>query len=482
MLLVMSTILYLSIGYSAFNTDLTISGEATMKKGIIYTEDILNGTDPVLSDNLIPVIIESNGTVRKASIYEEWYKYENQEWANAVILQDENQIYRNGEIIPESNIESYFVWIPRFKYKIFNEGNYATRSPDSSGLNTNAAQTIDVIFENRNTLVSNGNKIGEWLTHPAFTSFNSNGFWVGKFETGYLGAAEANDAQQNINDSSKIIVKPNVYSWRGIQVGNAFYTSYNYQRELDSHMMKNTEWGAVAYLQHSIYGSRASLRNNNQSYYLTGYAASVEPTCGYNRENVLCNYHCHDNTCNYLYNSSLGYTASTTGNITGIYDMSGGAIEYVMGILADSTGKPPSGRSSVYNSGFKGNYTCPTCDGASSPSQTSGYEWPDKKYYDIYTFSASDQQFGRRILGDATGEMGPFGVEISATSSGTSVSNTVGSWYYDMGSFVSSSLPWFVRGSCLNHGINTGMFAFASTTGAVNLSVGFRIVLTPSIS
>ena len=27
-----------------------------------------------------------------------------------------------------------------------------------------------------------------------------------------------------------------------------------YQRELDSHMMKNTEWGAVAYLSHSIYG------------------------------------------------------------------------------------------------------------------------------------------------------------------------------------------------------------------------------------
>ena len=28
------------------------------------------------------------------------------------------------EIIPESNIESYFVWIPRYRYKIFNNGNY----------------------------------------------------------------------------------------------------------------------------------------------------------------------------------------------------------------------------------------------------------------------------------------------------------------------------------------------------------------------
>ena len=474
-LLLLVSIFCLSIGYSALNTDLSISGEATLKKGIVYTEKILNGTDPVLEEPLIPVTIENDGTVRKASIYEEWYKYENSEWANAVILQDESVVYRNGDIISENNIESYFVWIPRFKYKIFDEGLYSSRTEVE-----NAVETINVIFENKNTVASKGTKVGEWLTHPAFTSFNSNGFWVGKFETGYLGASVPASSQQNINDSSKVIIKPNVYSWRGIQVGNAFFTSYNYQRKSDSHMMKNTEWGAVAFLQHSIYGSHSSVRNNNQSYYLTGYAATVEPTCGYNKESVLCNIHCHDGSCNYLYNNSIGYTASTTGNISGIYDMSGGAIEYVMGILADSTGAPSSGRSSVYNSGFKGNYTCPTCDGASSPSQTTGYEWPEKKYYDIYTFSASDQQFGRRILGDATGEMGPFGVEISTGSTGTQVSNTVGSWYYDMASFVNSSLPWFVRGSGLNHGINAGMFAFSSTTGAENLSIGFRIVLTPN--
>ena len=41
-----------------------------------YTEGILNGTDPVLEDPLIPVTIEADGTVKKADIGSEWYNYE----------------------------------------------------------------------------------------------------------------------------------------------------------------------------------------------------------------------------------------------------------------------------------------------------------------------------------------------------------------------------------------------------------------------
>ena len=51
-----------------------------------YTEGILNGTDPILEDPLIPVTIEADGTVKKADLESEWYSYANKEWANAVIL------------------------------------------------------------------------------------------------------------------------------------------------------------------------------------------------------------------------------------------------------------------------------------------------------------------------------------------------------------------------------------------------------------
>ena len=59
-----------------------------------YQEEILNGTDPILSEGLIPITIDENGTVRKADVREKWYEYKNQEWANAVILSDETKRYQ----------------------------------------------------------------------------------------------------------------------------------------------------------------------------------------------------------------------------------------------------------------------------------------------------------------------------------------------------------------------------------------------------
>ena len=58
--------------------------------------------------------------------------------------------------------------------------------------------------------------VGDYMTHPAFLSIPSKGFWVGKFETGYAGANNNGEAKANTIESNKIIVKPNVYSWREI--------------------------------------------------------------------------------------------------------------------------------------------------------------------------------------------------------------------------------------------------------------------------
>ena len=316
--------------------------------------------------------------------------------------------------------------------------------------------------------------VGDYMTHPAFISIPSTGFWVGKFETGYNGANNTTEAEQNVNDSSKILIKPNTYSWRGIQVANAFYTSYDYQRDLDSHMMKNTEWGAVAYLQHSAYGSQASVRINNNSDYITGYAANNEPTCGWTNTNEECNKYCNDGTCNIAYpNSAL---ASTTGNISGIYDMSGGAFDYVMGIMVDENVKPMSGRNSLYNSGFNGTFGCPTCDNDASglTSLIGKYDFPDKKYYDTYAYATVDKQYQRRILGDATGEMGPF-----ANATYLTQIRQISSWHADRAYFVWSNGPWVIRGGDHNYGSETGMFALGAANGSTYDSVGFRVVLTP---
>ena len=391
--------------------------------------------------------------------------------------------YEADEVIPEEIIESYFVWIPKYRYQLWDLGQYE----GLTSIDESKVHEIPVIFGDYNTSDEKegecttpmesgetGNcQVGDYLTHPAFLNIPSKGFWVGKFETGYDGATSMIGAEQNKRDASKVIIKPNVYSWRNIQVANAFYTSYDYKRNLDSHMMKNTEWGAVAYLQHSKYGSATSVRINNNSNYVTGYQANIEPTCGYTGTNEECNRYCSDGSCNTAYpNSTL---ASTTNNISGIYDMSGGAWEYVMGIMLDQNGQPMSGRNSLNNSGFNGTFGCPTCDSDTSglTSLTNGYDFPDKKYYDTYAYATVDEQYQRRILGDATGEMGPFNTAQYLTQT-----RQIGSWYADEAWFVYSSYPWFKRGGYHGNGLDAGAFAFNNEHGRLVSWFSFRVVLT----
>ena len=98
--------------------------------------------------------------------------------------------------------------------------------------------------------------------------------------------------------------------------------------KVDSHMLKNIEWGAVAYLTHSDYGrcSNGSCSEIGINNYYSGSGSSrqYKTGCGANAGSSS------STTCN-EYTTSLGMNASSTGNIYGIYDLSGGAYEYVMG-------------------------------------------------------------------------------------------------------------------------------------------------------
>ena len=408
---------------------------------LVYEDPILNGADPVVKENLVPVTIADNGEVTYANTQKKWYSYENKEWANAVILvENPSQEYVKGDVIQESDIESYFVWIPRYKYQIFDEGNYTEAI--QSKPETSIAKEIQIEFETNAVEASTGSVKGEWLTHPAFTNFDVNGLWVGKFETGYKGATSKETAQVNSIDSSKVIIKPNTYSWRNSTVSNMFKTSYNYERNLDSHMIKNTEWGAVAYLSHSKYGINTEIRINNNSNYLTGYSA-VDGT----DQSSYPGTYGTDSTKTLPYNTPTGYKASTTGNITGVYDMSGGAWEYVAGYMSSSSDA----------SGF-------TSDELNTYS----------KYLDIYPSNSTITSYNNRILGDATGEMGPF-YDYADNDGGSRYHN---SWYEDRSYFIASSHPWFLRGGTYVYGVLAGQFYFYRYTGSISTYGGFRLVLS----
>ncbi len=489
----------------------------------IYKEEALNGAIPDLGNGrLIPVTILSNeaptdspypnghsGKVEKADITQAWYSYKDKQWANAVILKDGKvDDYQPGDEIQESEIESYFVWIPRYSYKLKNDesvyNGYTTAEmigkvtdvndfyKQHSNQATNNA--FEITFETKNSGIKNGTSKGSAHTHPAFVAFDSNGFWVGKFETGYNGAINVAGAQKNTQESDKIIIKPNTFSWRNIQVANAFYTAYNYKRELESHLMKNTEWGAVAYLTQSKYGrctekdgtsTCEEVKINNNSNYITGYSAKNDPTCGRSCYNETDSTELNkDGEKGYSYYNFKSQASSTTGNYYGIYDMSGGAWEYVMGVMqgADNNALPSSGRDKEHNSGFNGLYTYCEENGNNASNaiecgidiaKNDGYNWPSSKYYDLYDYISSEQDYQRGILGDATKEMGPF------YSIDYSVLEYIGNYNADYAGFVWPNASWFLRGGSSAWGADDGIFSMYHQSGETNSDISFRIILTP---
>ena len=156
-------------------------------------------------------------------------------------------------------------------------------------------------------------------------------------------------ADNDTNVESKTVkVLPNAESWRYISVGKAFKVSYNMKSNeiyglnattADTHLMKNSEWGAVAYLTQSHYGNMQINSDNNSgvwnngyhngdSYYTikTGYALGSRDS--YTSINEM-------STTYYEYNTENGQKASTTRNIYGIYDMAGGSWEYTASFLTE---------------------------------------------------------------------------------------------------------------------------------------------------
>ena len=382
-----------------------------------YYTDNSGANTPKLFNNMVPIKYENNKWL-VADLYSKWYDYDAKEWANAVVLN--SGVTKNvGDEVTEEEISLWYVWLPRYKYTIFNGNNGSA-----------TAQLINVTFENEvdktGTVTCTDNADGSetctdntygsivngtsTYTHPAFKfgSTNLNGFWVGKFEVS--------------GSTSAITVKPNVTSLRSQTVSSFFTAIQNVKttygiNNADSHMMKNMEWGAVAYLKQSKYGLGTTdiTINDNSSFYTGGGTDNAYKT------NVA---------------------QSTTGNIYGVYDMSGGAWEYVMGNMNNSS-------NAFYSSG-------------------AGFTTaPDAKYYDSYKYdSSSNTTHARGKLGDATKEtLATFG-------------NTSGGWYSDYAYFPSSSYSWFFRGGGCSLGTNAGVFGFSGSGGGVGSYGSARAVLS----
>ena len=442
---------------------------------------------PVLVKGLIPVVYnESTKTWVKADTESStstygWYDYTQKKWANAVLVTKTNRsTYQSataGTEITDSDILAYYVWIPRYKYKVWNKDKVV-------GTDSYNAQTtgIDIVFEDgtstTGTIICNNYSYsapsstagspsetctgsnGDYYTHPAFTFGNTEvkGFWIGKFEL----SSETPTATDGGGSSTTLTprILPNVISWRNnklsnfstviqnMQASNNIYGLSTDKSTTDSHMLTNMEWGAVAYLANSNYGRCASgtcteVTKNNCNTYTTGIGAD---TVSADSSSTTCTTEANK------YNGEKGVLASTTGNVYGVYDMSGGSYENVMGNMSSTADAYTFNN---YNAGFASSWY---------------NDYSNQKYVNTYayisSYSNSTTQTGYNAarLGDATGE-----VVLSTGGSG--------GWYNDDVYFPYSSGPWFLRGGGYNYGSDAGVFYFGIDGGFGYSSYSARAAL-----
>ena len=390
----------------------------------VETLDTSGASEPILASNMIPVYYdESNSVWKKADASNTnktnpWYSYNSTGeykgmWANVVTVTSTNrQTYLNAEpgtTISMDDITTMWVWIPRF--------NAVTPSNYNGGTKVSPG-AIDITFVKQNEPATDAFTFGDKQL---------SGFWYGKFEVGHTTLASSETANnlgcsnETCSNANGIIIKPNVTSLRYNNISNFFFASRSMEQpnnsfgfvssEVDTHMSKNNEWGAVAYLTQSIHGrctnstTCSEVGINNNSGYLTGYGAPAGS---------------NDSVTNGAYNTTLGKDASTTNNIYGIYDMSGGAYEYVMGVYTNTIGE--SGFSSL----------------------------PDTKYYNNYT------------------ETSYTGHALTETKN----------WYSDSAGFVNSINPWFMRGGNYGNGTYAGVFYFSINDGNSYSNYSSRLVIS----
>ena len=357
--------------------------------------------------------------------------------------------------------DCYWVWIPRYAYCI------------TEGYHSNSAGTIEIKFlkgttntpiDGSSITISNSSGSGNWNVHPAFWFDKNNngvedegeqltGIWVAKFEASSSKVGETtleSDLLTNgggTDTSLQVRVKPNVTSWRGINVNSIFTVCQNLTtsgnslentRNIDSHMMKNTEWGAVAYLSRSVYGKNGEVWNNPYYNNTTNYSP-ITGLCG-NTSNGKDNATTDINKT-HKYNEIGGENASTTGNVYGVYDMSGGAWEYVAGIYMG---------------------------GASNSDRSKLWDSNNSKYVDKYTNTTGSQS---TYYGN-TDKYGDAVYEISNSGKGNGEC-----WDTSSSDFPIKDTPMLVRSGQAyygNYGNVVGVFGIYRKGGGASTSGSFR--------
>ena len=427
-----------------------------------FNYDTSAPNQPVLADGMIPITFneETNNWV-KADI-----NNTNNSWANVALVPSDNlSTYMNASVgTTIANINAYYVWIPKYSYQPLNIKN-----------NQSNMEQICLSFDNSNE---------ELITHPSFTFDNNTlkGIWLSKFKIS--NTSTTTPTAKSAGSYTKGQLLSNYYL---IAQGFTNYLTETGKAKADAHLLKNTDWGAIAYFTYSKYG----ICNNGNG------------TCN----SITSNSTDYSGGGNYINNTTL----STTNNIYGIYDMqtgsniTNGSKEYVMGNFSNIVGKnvyqPTSSTNTNYNhSNFKG-YVYNTFDNSYVPKSSRqsticseslvgidetgncNYEgikdylgnyyggiepktMPSAKYYNLYDIYDNNENFDfslSYIKGDATYEimkLNSITAESWVQKSECQNNTTCRSFY-----------TWYIRGYYDN------ILSFGTTYGSSN-TYSARTIIT----
>ena len=435
----------------------------------------------------------------------DWYDYDEKKWANA-----------------ETEDGSMWVWIPRYAYKvIYNDPNdkskggvfdivFLVGTSDNYYDKDGKLQTAQRQTSKDQTIKTDGDV---YTVHPAFTNESSidyanggwkkelTGIWVSKFEAGFVDKStfdadkekysssvyytqtygwtslnKKEDARNYLNriygsNATKITYptfQGEKYSMNYINHSDAFSISRALTEEnnvyglksssTDSHLIKNSEWGAVAYLgqsQYGLYNKNIRINNVNMGdnsnfvYAMTGYAAKEEDAASTTNTDAIA------------WNQTGGELASTTGTIYGIYDMSGGTWERSASLVNNCNSRLNEFGSSLMYSlkdGKSSEYV--TVYETDTSVDNTGVSWTDGNL--LKTNEANYKKNTK--YGDAIKE---------TSTAGTG--NT--SWNGDYSYFAGLYYPFFRRGGGYWDRSGAGLFCFDRTDGNSNYYYGFRSVL-----
>ena len=491
--------------------------------------------NPVLSSGMIPVKYdtEKENWVICSSTDKDWYSYstDKKQWAN-VMLSDgkyyasgadvdttNKALATAGTIVAEEDLGSMFVWIPRYAYKITSGyHNNTNGGMDVKFLIGRTDKTIDnsTVVEYNTETTNNYTQFPDgYVVHPAFENGESTGYqngewkseilgiWVAKFQAGIK--TTENDTSQKVTTVSNFyypIFKGRKFAYNYVTASQCYDLSlslddsgnpYGLTSTSNSHLMKSSEWGAVAYLSISQYGysngsssnekaknnlsivnfsnvSASPVSNPNNSSWkitsITGYSAPAGKTAQnvmtYSTVSDLTDSVTGSNGTSYAWNNVLsgsdagdGTKSSTTGNIYGIYDMGGCLADYTASYI-NAVG---NGNLTTYGKSFANGTS--TYLATAYPYQTdSNITYPT----DYKDFNSAYPGFGK-IFGDALWE----------TSSGTGSGKA---WFgQTLEEDGNASEVFFPRGGHWATTDGVGLCGLYDNNGYAGNNYGFHSVL-----